>query len=315
MRLALLAPPMVGGWPTFAGHLAIGLTQAGRTPQIVRPGKRDENRERLFRSGMKYRNVGPGSLLERANDTLIVSATARQAQLVADLRAKGAGIVIHDPTELKGDMDKAIHTGGPPPIVIRRSMLRYIPGAVFIPHPYAQHTIQRRRQWLATAISRIDWDKHTLAIVQANTELPPGDQVAIFGSENRMYAHHKLDSTVPGWRSNYHGAFPKDDLWGGARVAAQGDYMVDMSVIKGDGGGTQYTHLEAANAGATLILSRDWLTGDPDMDEIAQYAHCVEPRDLGQVLQSRPTTLNVDALLRNHEARRVANMVVTACSA
>ena len=31
-------------------------------------------------------------------------------------------------------------------------------------------------------------------------------------------------------------------------------YMIDMSIIKGDGGGTQYTFLEAFNQDTVLIL-------------------------------------------------------------
>ena len=32
--------------------------------------------------------------------------------------------------------------------------------------------------------------------------------VRLHGSENRMYAHHKLDSAFPGWREHYAGPFP-----------------------------------------------------------------------------------------------------------
>ena len=35
--------------------------------------------------------------------------------------------------------------------------------------------------------------------------------------------------------------------------------MIDMSVIKGDGGGTQYTFLEAIYHDTVLILHLDWI--------------------------------------------------------
>jgi len=35
--------------------------------------------------------------------------------------------------------------------------------------------------------------------------------------------------------------------------------MIDMSIIKGDGGGTQYTFLEAIHQDTVLILHLDWI--------------------------------------------------------
>ena len=37
------------------------------------------------------------------------------------------------------------------------------------------------------------------------------------------------------------------------------EYVVDMSIIKGDGGGTQYTFLEAIYNNCVLILHKDWV--------------------------------------------------------
>ena len=35
--------------------------------------------------------------------------------------------------------------------------------------------------------------------------------------------------------------------------------MIDMSIIKGDGGGTQYTFLEAIHHNTLLILHNEWI--------------------------------------------------------
>ena len=35
--------------------------------------------------------------------------------------------------------------------------------------------------------------------------------------------------------------------------------MIDMSIIKGDGGGTQYTFLEAIHQDTLLILHNEWI--------------------------------------------------------
>ena len=37
------------------------------------------------------------------------------------------------------------------------------------------------------------------------------------------------------------------------------EYVIDMSIIKGDGGGTQYTFLEAIYQDSLLILHNEWI--------------------------------------------------------
>ena len=50
------------------------------------------------------------------------------------------------------------------------------------------------------------------------------------------------------------------------------NYIVDMSVIKGDGGGTQYTFLEAICRDCALVLHKDWVEqGDTFKDKYNCY--------------------------------------------
>ena len=77
-----------------------------------------------------------------------------------------------------------------------------------------------------------------------------------------------------------------------------------MSTISGDGGGTQYTFLEAADAGTGLLLNADWLTGRPD-DEILPYAHFTKPENLADAIKNKPT-IKPDGLLDAHNAKRIA---------
>ena len=45
-------------------------------------------------------------------------------------------------------------------------------------------------------------------------------------------------------------------------------FVVDMSIIKGDGGGTQYTFLEAIYHDCALILHKEWVeAGDTFKDK------------------------------------------------
>ena len=50
------------------------------------------------------------------------------------------------------------------------------------------------------------------------------------------------------------------------------EYVVDMSIIKGDGGGTQYTFLEAIYNDCILILHKEWVeAGDIFKDKYNCY--------------------------------------------
>ena len=108
------------------------------------------------------------------------------------------------------------------------------------------------------SISRIDFDKHTDLLLDANLLIEdPNKKIQIFGAENRLYVFHKLKDK--GFDKYWKGKYPKTlpmqyedkDLLTNCR------FVVDMSIIKGDGGGTQYTFLEAIYHDCALILHKD----------------------------------------------------------
>ena len=57
------------------------------------------------------------------------------------------------------------------------------------------------------------------------------------------------------------GKFPKNlsPTYEDCSILKDAKYMIDMSIIKGDGGGTQYTFLEAIHQDTVLILHLDWI--------------------------------------------------------
>ena len=57
------------------------------------------------------------------------------------------------------------------------------------------------------------------------------------------------------------GKFPKNlsPTYNDCSILKDAKYMIDMSIIKGDGGGTQYTFLEAIHHDTLLILHNDWI--------------------------------------------------------
>jgi hypothetical protein len=188
-------------------------------------------------------------------------------------------------------------------------MLAHLPNATYIQHPYQARTItQHTERKPAVALSRIDFDKHTDIIIKANTQL--ATPIDIYGFMNTVYAHFKLNDIAPNWKDNYYGTFPADDLWGATRIANNYERVVDMSIIKKDGGGTQYTFLEAANANTHLILHDEWQpTG-----LLKQYAHtCTTPEQLAELCTTQlpDRTEAANKLLAHHHAPTVANQYAT----
>lgn len=306
--LAYLAKPRYGGWPTFTAHLQRGLRSAGHKPMLVQRGNRTETHLRDYGRKIHYQNVADRDLIAMAKKMpmLITAVDKHHHHIASELLALGVSIVIHDPTELKPQVRDLIHKARV--IVIRETMLAHLPKATFIPHPYARRDrAPEPARKPAASISRIDFDKHTDLIVRANQLL--AEPIHIYGFLNTMYAHHKLRPIDEGWQANYHGKFNSDDLWAACDVAAQYERIVDMSAIKGDGGGTQYTFLEAADAGCALILNAAWKpTG-----KLRAYAHIVsQPEELAELCRHPIHQKQQEAseLLAHHNASPIADHIV-----
>ena len=112
----------------------------------------------------------------------------------------------------------------------------------------------------AVTISRIDFDKNTDIILKANQLIQDSKKkVLIFGAENRIYVHHKLGELdfYNFWKGKFEKDYPltyqEKDILKDTR------FVVDMSTIKNDGGGSQYTFLEAIYQGCVLVLHGDWI--------------------------------------------------------
>ena len=324
VALLLLANPTVGGWPTFTAHLARGLLEIGMQPQLFRVSQKTEKIHRLFGRGLTYQNLNrrTAAVLPREMPTIITAVGKAHADTARNVVEAGADLVIHDPTELRGpEMDDLLGATTRPIVTIRPTVAKLLRekglAAQTIPHPYSRWiggSLGERKKH-AIAYSRVDFDKGTHLIVEANMRLPREQQVEIWGALNRIYAHHKLDGIDPTWRRNYRGGWPaKTSLWQGAAYAASARYAVDLSAIKGDGGGTQYSFLEALDAGTPLIINRAWLTGDPAYDEISPAVSAFV-NTAGELCEALAADLRFpkqasEALLDHHDAVRVARGLV-----
>lgn len=271
INLFYLSPNTTGGWVTFTAHLVRALEAAGHTPQLKKIGTRTENKSRPFGYGCYYTNTSLADALRSAESkpTLIVAAAKNFREATESLLARNAFLVLHDPTEFNNfDSDKIRPERC---VVVRKAGLTHVPGATFIRHPY-------RRRWSdtmdsyppknvrAVATSRIDFDKNTNLLLDANRLLQGAESetIKIYGFENRLYTKFKIVPKYPEWEQSKC-AYPRDKGDEAYKILLDAAYLVDMSIIKNDGGGTQYTTLEAWDAGAVPLIHTDWIRPDDDM--------------------------------------------------
>lgn len=262
LRLFYLSKNTTGGWVTFTAHLSQSLTKMGIAHEILKIGNNTEYRGRDFGYGLRYRNVTIAEALRLEGPKVIVALAKQLQEEGSRLLEAGARLVVHDPTELRGWMAGALRA----PMVIRRVNRDKLDGSVFIRHPFIPTIAPIGRIPLehrsgAIAVSRIDFDKNTNLILDANRL---GAGVEIRGFENRLYTKFKILPKYPEWKQSV-AAYDRSDARTARSLMEDKICMVDMSVIKGDGGGTQYTFLEAWDVGCVPIVHHDWIRPNDDM--------------------------------------------------
>jgi len=344
MKLLYLSRSRYGGWVTFTSHLYHGLLgrpptshdrfQTSEVHEVVRITGRSEKTQRDMGNYVPYRNMCEEDVFEIEEPILITALDKHHRELAMKLLEQGAYIVIHDPTELRNPEFREF-IDPKQVIVIRKSMLKHMPEATYIPHPYM--ALNRTdpldfKEWddrplNAISISRLDFDKNSHWLFEANRKLPLNKQIVIRGSENRMYTKTRIVPKYPEYvqdsdRLEEDRAIFKLDFRGAIDLCKTARYMTDFSVIKGDGGGTQYTFLEAIDAGTICLLHKNWIRRNDSMKDTGENQNCLSFSDwkyvanfLGGKIQQHLSTFirsNSVKLLVKHDAVRIAARYVRA---
>jgi hypothetical protein len=308
INLLYAATPRYGGWPSFTAHLYAQLRKMGHAVRLFKAGNRLETQQRPYGRGLTYQNIGVDALGAVAGEWL-VTAVDKGGVAHAQALAGKALFVVHDPTELKPDFVQVLKASAVVAIrpTFAPALAKHGIESTFIPHPYERFDSRKQKRTThAVAVSRIDWDKHTDIIAKANALLPKTKRVQIYGAENRMYTHHKIDQLVLGWRDDVRGTFPVE-FDAGMRLCEGAHWMVDLSVIAGDGGGSQYTFMEAWDAGAALVVNRGWRAPGGEVDDTNSVAVGNE-HELADLLRERPNSALEQAgyaALEQHRAELV----------
>lgn len=258
-----MSPWALGGSTSYVVNLAYTLQRAKVPHRIVRIAKNTEKSKRqIGKYGVFYQNVSFEAALKGGGKWLLASSPVKPepaAQAVELIEKSGGAYVFHDPNEFKlyphWQLAKRNRV-----ICIRQTGLDSMPEGVFIPHPYARLATDdmAARTEHAISLARISAVKKSDWIIEANQALPDGLKVRLVGEVNRFWWKFNVEPKHPDWKFPYTAGFPREH---GAAVelCKPYEYMVDLTVFKNDGGGTQYSLLEAMDAGAVPVMTHDWL--------------------------------------------------------
>ena len=252
-NLVYMAKPPYGGWVSFTAHLSLKYKYP-----LFKVGNKTESKTRPYGYGVDYQNLAIEDLLKKPN-LLITAVDKHYYDYLPQI--KSATIVIHDPTELKEPVLEALQRFRV--ITIRETVKKLLKDKYGIDSTFLHHPLyefpkgdEKKVSGKAISLSRVDFDKHTDIIVSANKGLKM--PVEIYGAMNDLYVYHKLRDTD--FKKYYRGKFPKtfDAL---TDLLATSKFVVDMSAISRDGGGSQYTFLEAIYMDCALVLNSKWVAG------------------------------------------------------
>lgn len=309
LNLIYMAKPPYGGWVSFTAHMArkynANLYKIGNKTEVKKNG---EPTLRDFGYGVKYQNISPQDAHSLNN--VLITAIDKNFYSHLDGFKKGTSLVIHDPTEFKGKstqpvldnlhkfniltiretVNSILKGGRPEPYGFKPKQNRFIVHPFF---PYNKSNVTKNR---AVSISRIDFDKHTEMILEANKILEKNGKkpVDIYGAKNDLYVFHHLKNKLGlNLDKHYKGTFKKEfsDV---DSILKNAKYVVDMSAIKGDGGGSQYTFLEAIYQDCALVLNSKWVENvkTPFKNGVNCFVVSNE-KELAQLLAKNPDTSKI----------------------
>jgi hypothetical protein len=289
MKIALvyLSNNLYGGWVTFTRHLYDALTLAGNEVILHKVGNTCSSTTKNYGYGLSYilDDLETLRLTTKGQPVLITGVQKNYAPVLRTMLTwPNTFIVLHDPSEI-GHVPEILNFKDRI-IVIRDKNKKYADKATFIRHPYVRSSILNEKTALAMSVSRIDFDKNTSIILDANRLLPENKKVIIRGFENRIYTRFNIVPNYPEWIQSVN-AFPREKEFA-VTLLSSVCYLVDMSTIQGDGGGSQYTFLEAIDAGAELILNEQWFAECEENNiEIVPGKHCHTVAPTGKDLAAK----------------------------
>jgi len=321
MRIAIISMAWYdfGGWPTYTKHLSRGLTDNGIKHSII-CGKNKPRKG--WRSILPF---GDWDDIKKSDLIYIVCFRAKEAKIVDKILKykKPIILLLHDPTEWKpknavhlirklkpkqihfiGKMPKA-RFGFDNPMFSKKLLHVHL-------HPYKRISdgkTMRKGARRAICTSRIDFDKRTHVILQAECGVEFWTGYYDWRYVGKM--GFKKAKEIPGYKGQF--GFSDEDL---RKVYEGAAALVDMSTIKGDGGRTQYTFLEAMDFGLSMVLPADWAKSA--RSELLPGVHFYPVRKVDDIRKGISEAVRKgnkykkehEKILKNHNAKKVCKKLV-----
>lgn len=314
VNLYMANPNKFGGTITYVAHLYHALKMVGCKPMIYKAGK-VPSKEKEFGYDCKYRTAPIDYVVQDSRDghMHIAACVGQFEHDVSELLGYGATITVHDPNDL-GNFKCLDFTTSSNIVIIRPNNTSICPNATFIPHPFVRHYKQTPNQGnrprFAVTLSRLGAIKRTKWILEANRLLPEDRQIWLRGYDDRFFTFNAFvrSGKYPEFMQDAHRAegekmgFPKQ-LGAAQTVARQAKWLVDLTHIKGDGGGTQYAFLEAIDAGCALIINKAWLRPDGIWHPGRNCMAVGSAEELAELLASNAA--NTDRVLLANAAQKI----------
>jgi len=292
-----------GGTVTFTVHLLnkLGVDRIWRiseSPKTV--GQIGD-----FSYGIDY-IMGSPSLLGTTENPFIADLFCYN-HFVPKLKRSGVTVVIHDPTEIPSDASCLQFWNV---VCIRKAFQKYLKekysiSSNFMYHPFYPYDIndytdvrrpyEKSEPHTSISICRIEYGKNIEIIIGVNRLLERNPTVSndrlirMYGPFNRRYVDNELGGEET-FKRFYCGTFPKS-FSAISNILHGVKFVIDLSTIDNDGGGTQYSFLEAIYHGVALVINRKWIENVPnDCCDFKEGYNCYavsNAEELSQLLSDR----------------------------
>ena len=307
MNLLHLSEPKFGGWVSYTAHLMLR-DYSGE--HIYKTSKRLEKKTRDFGFGVRYQNI-PKEAMKMMDNQIVLSFDPKHEDCIPYLNEPT--LLMHDTAEPKRRLTDFYQSCKR--IIVNRKTLK-----TFLKEEYELESDHVEMPFNPYPIPETDWSKKTKALNLARVEYRKnqdiicianqtlGDKfIEIYGKRNLLYVFHNLkdlgfDKYARGQKNT--GAYPHD-FETHTKMLEDCKFVVDLAKYVRDGGGMQYTFLEAIHLDCALILHRDWIN-QPGSDWKEGY-NCFgidNPNELTRLIQENPDTekicRNAKKLLDKH---------------
>ena len=176
----------------------------------------------------------------------------------------------------------------------------------FYPYPIpcgdSDDTEEENKKTQAVSISRIDFNKNIEIILDANKRVR-SNPVKIYGWVNSKYASERLDTDE--FNQYYQGKYVKS-FDATSKILKKAKFMIDLSFLQNDGGGTQYTFLDAIYHNCAIILNRQWIENvDREYRDFKEGENCYAVSNAEELKELLDNMRNIDTTKIVQNARKL----------